>query len=201
MTVITRRGLIQIGAALAASGLAVRKASAFGRAPGIQLRAMVVEAGPSEVEAVRRAAKGCGLPVGVVSDDLGPYYLRELSQVWKSDDQVAIGGLTHATTLFYLENLAWSASRIRIVFLGRHALHDGARVHALQGPQVAIDRFYRSARVLDWRIAIVRALTEVPRVTPVLKPVSAVRDAVIKGDRALFSWVIAPVSDVHTVLA
>jgi hypothetical protein len=55
--------------------------------------------------------------------------------------------------------------------------------------------------VLDWRIAIVRALTEVPRVTPVLKPVSAVRDAVIKGDRALFSWVIAPVSDVHTVLA
>jgi hypothetical protein len=83
---------------------------------------------------------------------------------------------------------------MRVVFLGRHAVHRGAPAHALKGPDVAVNRFYGSVRLIDWRIAIARTLIEVPRATPALKPLSAVRDAVIEGDPALFSWVIAPVS-------
>jgi hypothetical protein len=198
--VITRRGLIQVGAALAASGIAVRKAGASGRAHGLALHSMVVEADPLDREAFARAAASRGLTVHRVAIDLAPTFMRFVSQ-WHQGEILPVGGLTHAQTLFYYERLAWDTAGMRVVFLGRHAVRNGTPVHALKGPSAAIGRFHNSTRWIDWRIAIANTLTEVPRITPVLKPVNAVRDAVVEGDPALFSWVIAPVHRRRRVLA
>lgn len=190
MTVITRRGLIQVGAALAASGLALRKAAALGRPRGVELRVLFVDEKSSDADAFGRAAVALDLRVQVIGDELTEFYWIERPR--KHDEPIAIGGLTRAPQLFILERLAWAAG-MRLVFLGRHVTLNGEPAHALMGPQLAIDFFHTSVRLIDWRIALAHTLTEVPRMTPALKPVSAVRDAVIEGDAALFSWVAAPV--------
>lgn len=197
MNVITRRGLIQVGAALAASGLAIKKAGAFGRAHGLALTAVLVAADPDDSQPFARAAASRGLAVHVIGDDLAPTYIKLLAG-WRDGDRFAIGGLTHASALFNIEQMAWNNARV--VFLGRHAIRDGTPVHALRGPSAATGRFQESVRWIDWRIAIAHTLTELPRIAPVLKPVHAVRDAVIEGDQALFSWVIAPTHDPRRVL-
>lgn len=197
--VISRRGLIQVGAALAASTIAVKKAGAFGRAHGWALHEVFVEVGTNDTEPFARAAASRGLVVHPVRDDLAPAYLRLLPD-WHRGKIGPIGGLTRINSLFHIERLAWDHTRMRVVLLGRHAIHDGKFVHALRGPSAAAGRFHESVRWIDWRIAIARTLTEVPRIAPVLKPVHAVRDAVIEGDQALFSWVIAPAHDPRRVL-
>jgi hypothetical protein len=194
MDVITRRGLIQVGAALAASGLAIKKAGAFVRAHGLALDAVLVEADPGDSEPFARTATSRGVAVHLVGDDLAPAYMRSLS-AWHRGEVVPIGGLTHVNTLFHFERLAWDNAGMRVVFLGRHAIRSGKPVHALRGPSAVTRRFHASVRWIDWRIAIAHTLADVPRIAPVLKPLHAVRDAVIEGDQALFSWVIAPTHD------
>ena len=196
--VITRRGLIQVGAALAASGLAIKKAGAFGRAHGLALHSVLVEADPGDSEPFARTAESRGVAVHLVGDDLARPYMRLLQQ-WHMGKIVPIGGLTHVNSLFHFERVAWDHTGMRVVFLGRHAIRDGTPVHALRGPSAATGRFHDSVRWIDWRIAIAHTLTEVPRIAPVLKPVHAVRDAVIEGDQALLSWVIAPTHDPRRV--
>jgi hypothetical protein len=190
MTVITRRGLIQMGAAVAASTAAVTEAPAFGRPRSIEFGAMLAVAGSSDAQVFARAAQTRGMRVYRVGNDMTEVYVQ---RPWLAEPPMAVGGLTRAAQLFIMERTAWDVG-MRVVFLGRHAVHRGAPAHALKGPDVAVNRFYGSVRLIDWRIAIARTLIEVPRGTPALKPLSAVRDAVIEGDPALFSWVIAPVS-------
>jgi hypothetical protein len=194
--VITRRGLIQVGAALAASGIAVRKAGAFGRVPGIKLDVMVVD-DSDDGRVFGRAAAGQGMRVCAASDELGIYYL---ASSWRREAPMPLGGLTHAANLFVVERLAWDVG-MRVVFLGRHSNLDGDLAHALKGPPAAINRFHTSARLSDWRIALARTLMDLPHLTPALKPLHAVRDVMIEGDLALFSWVIAPVARPRRVLA
>ncbi|HSC07825.1 MAG TPA: hypothetical protein VLD59_13440 [Steroidobacteraceae bacterium] len=199
MNVITRRGLIQVGAALAASGIAVRKAGAFGRLRSVEFRAMFVEAGSSDGVAFGRAVAARGIDVQLVGIDLHKAHFN-LRQHADDHEPAAIGGLTSAATLFTLEPLVWHA-RLRLVFLGRHAIVRGEPMHALKGHRAAISRFHSSVRWIDWRIAIANTLTEVPYLAPALQPVSDVRNAVIEGDTALFSWVIAPVPHRRKVFA
>jgi hypothetical protein len=44
---------------------------------------------------------------------------------------------------------------------------------------------------VDWPIAIACALGQLPLAASPLHPLSAVRDAAIAGDQALFSWMLA----------
>ena len=194
--VITRRGLIQAGAAIAASTVAVKKAGAFGRVQGIRLDVMVVD-DSDDGQIFGRVAAGQGMRVYAASDEMGIYYL---ASNWRREQPLPLGGLTHGSNLFVVERLAWDVG-MRIVFLGRHSNLDGDLAHAFRGPPAAINRFHGSVRLSDWRIALAHTLMELPQLTPALKPLHAVRDAMIEGDLALFSWVIAPVARPRRVLA
>jgi hypothetical protein len=165
----------------------------------MEFRAMVADAHSSDAEVFGRAAAARGVRVYAVRNDVADVYFPHLAEPWRMQDPTAVGGLTRAAHLFVFERFAWDVG-MRVVFLGRHAVYKGAPAHALKGPGVSVDRFYSAIRFRDWRIAIAHTLTEVPHLTPALKPLSAVRDAVIEGDPALFSWVIAPVSREPRVL-
>ena len=188
---LTRRELIQLGAAFAGTGT-LAEARAFGRVRSVQFSAILADANSSDAVVFGRAATARGMRLHPVGADMTELYLAQLSRGWRADVPMAVGGLTRAEHLFVIERLAWDVGA-RIVFLGRHADHEGTTAHALKGAGVAVDRFYSAIRLSDWRIAIAHTLLEVPCLTPALQPLSAVRDAVIEGDPALFSWVIAPV--------
>jgi hypothetical protein len=65
-------------------------------------------------------------------------------------------------------------------------------MHDLRGSQVAVDFFHDFVRVTDWPVAIACTLSQLPLAVSQLHPLSAVRDAAIAADQALFSWVLAP---------
>jgi hypothetical protein len=157
------------------------------------LIALLADAVSSDARAVGLAAEARGVRVHTVHEDLTEVYCGQLAPQWRRSGPAAVGGLTRVAPLFYLERLAWDAG-MRVVLLGRHEISRDGLGHAMRGPQGTIDAFEGSARLIDWRIALAHTLTEMPLASPALHPVSAVRNAVVAGDRALFSWVLAPVT-------
>lgn len=192
---LTRRGLFQVGAALAASSTVF----ADGRTGGLALTgstppfATVIDGHSADARVFGQAAAARGLSVHPIGRDLADVYYGQLAPHWRQYGPASVAGLTGIAPLFYLERLAWDAD-MRIVLLGRHQIASDARArHALNGPQAVVDAFRASAHWIDWRIALAQTLTRMPAAAPVLKPLSAVRDAAVAGDPALFSWVLAPI--------
>jgi hypothetical protein len=192
---ITRRELIQVGAGAAASSavLAGTVDTRSSTARSHELSAVLTD-GSLDARAFGAAARARGLEVHEIGADLAEIYCRDLQPLWKDGSARPVGGLTGAAPLFYIERLAWDAG-LRIVLLGRHeAGASGQARHSIRGPRDTVDGFQMSSRLIDWRIALANLLKTLPISAPTLKPLSAVRDAVIAGDRALFSWVLAPVA-------
>jgi hypothetical protein len=79
---------------------------------------------------------------------------------------------------------------MRVVVLGRHAAQ--VTQHEFRGPQSTVDFFHDASRAVEWPSALALALSQVPGAVSPLRPLSAVRDALIANDPALFSWVLAP---------
>jgi hypothetical protein len=196
---MTRREMFQVCAGLAASPAVLASADA----PGIEtrrrhvLRAVLVDRSnearmfAEPVRVFAEAVRARGLAVHELGSDLGDVYTGELAPCWRREGAAPIAGLTAAAPLFYLERLAWDAG-MRVVFLGRHVL-ESPMLHTVDGPRDAVDAFQVTARVIDWRIALANLLPALPASAPTLEPLSAVRDAFIGEDPALFSWVLAPV--------
>ena len=189
---MTRREMFQVCAGLAASPAVMAAANATGIDAGRKhvLRAVLVDRS-SEARVFAEAVRTRGLAVHELGSDLGDVYTGELAPCWRREGAAPIAGLTAAAPLFYLERLAWDAG-MRVVFLGRHVLESPMR-HTVDGPRDAVDAFQVTARVIDWRIALANLLPALPASAPTLEPLSAVRDAFIGEDPALFSWVLAPV--------
>jgi hypothetical protein len=192
---ITRRELLQVGAGAAATS-AVLAGSVY-PAPSAarphELGAILTDVSMDAV-AFGTAARARGLSVYEIGSDLAQVYCHNLQPLWRNEPDRSVGGLTGAEPLFYIERLAWDAG-LRLIFLGRHEVGAGGRTrHSVNGPSEAVDAFRASARLIDWRIALAKLLKALPVSAPTLKPLSAVRDAVIARDAALFSWVLAPVA-------
>jgi hypothetical protein len=190
---LTRRGLIeQCAAATVGSALLGSVRAAEGRAlpESTIVRAFIVEAGSRDALAVGKAIAAHGIPLLAydTDNDLAEIYCESLSPMWKDDGGTAVAGLTGATPLFYLERLAW-ADGLRVVSLGRHAPGPQAWTHSLSAPQPMLDAFHIGMRLSDWRAALARALVRTPNAAPP-SPLTSVRDAVLAGDRALYSWVL-----------
>lgn len=193
-TCITRRELFQLGTALGVGSVAlVQTEEAFTRGARVQLTALLVDADSRDAQRLGRIAAGDGMPVQSIRSDLTQVYCDRLAPRWREGRGVAVGGLTRAAPLFYLERLGWTAG-MRIVFLGKHEVSGHvASIHAVKGPRAPIAAFHDSVRLIDWPVALAHALRAIPVTAPGLQPLSAVRDAMVAGDSALFSWVIAPV--------
>lgn len=192
---ITRREVFQWGTALVVGSAALAEpGSAFACGARVQLTVMLVDVDSNVAQAFGRITAASGVPVQSIRDDLTEVYCDQLAPRWRTGRRAAIGGLTGAAPLFYLERLAWHAG-MRIVFLGRHEIAgDVPPIHALRGPRPAIDAFHDAGRLIDWQVALAQALRTIPVTTPALQPVSLVRDALVAGDSSLFSWVLAPVT-------
>ena len=191
---LTRRGLIeQCAAATVGSALLGSVPAAGERAlPGsTTVQAFIVEAGSRDALAVGKAMAAQGIPLLAydTDNDLAEIYCESLSRAWKSDDGIAVAGVTGAAPLFYLERLAW-ADDLRVVSLGRHAPGPQAWTHSFSAPQPMLDAFHIGMRLADWHAALARALVRTPNAAPP-HPLTSVRNAVLAGDRALFSWVLA----------
>lgn len=191
---ITRRELLQVGAGAAASAAVFAGGDArFSAARSHELGAVLTD-GSVDALAFGAAARARGLAVHEIGADLADIYCRDLRPLWEGQPGAPIGGLTGAGPLFYIERLAWDAG-LRIVFLGRHEVGEHLRrPHLVEGPRDAVDAFHTSSRLIDWRVALAAVLKSVPISAATLKPLSAVRDAVIARDPALFSWVLAPLA-------
>jgi hypothetical protein len=192
---MTRRKLIQVSAALATSPavLAHAKQDVATLSAGLPLCATVIDSGSKDARAFGRAAAARSLSVHAIGRDLADVYFGELVPRWRQYGPTAVAGLTGIAPLFCLERLAWDVD-LRIVFLGRHEIAgDAPARHVINGPKATVNAFRAAARVLDWHIALAHSLNQIPVATPALRPLSAVRDAAIVGDPALFSWVLAPV--------
>jgi hypothetical protein len=193
---MTRRELIQMSAALAASPavLAGTRPCDAAFSAGMPLCATVIDAASRDGQAFGRAASARGLTVHAIGRDLADVYFGGLVRHWRQHGTAAVGGLTGIAPLFCLERLAWDED-LRVVFLGRHRVAGSPEArHTLSGPSGTVEVFRASARFLDWRVALSHALTQIPVAPPILRPLSAVRDAAVAGDPALFSWVLAPVT-------
>jgi hypothetical protein len=186
---ITRRGVVQLGAAMAASPAVLAKVASDGTArPGSRIvDALVADSGSAEGEVFARTATTHGLVVHRFQGDLTEVYYSQLAPQWRQRGPHAIGGLTRISPLFYLERLAWDCG-MRVTFLGRHAA-----THDVRGPQASIDLFHGLMRVVDWPAATAHTLRQLSDTASPLRPLSAVRDAAIAGDQALFSWVLSPI--------
>ena len=182
---LTRREILQSCVVLAAGPVALSVAAAEPDRLGTPVKAFLAEARSADALAIGDLIAARGIPVQVCRRDLGPIYSRCLAPIWKADGLVA--GATGAAALFYVERLAWSHGQ-RLVFLGRHAPAEG---HRVGGPAVMTDSFQAGARVTHWRRALVHTVLATPPGAAALRPISAVRDAAISGDGALFSWVLA----------
>jgi hypothetical protein len=189
---LTRRALFEHCAA-AAMGSAVLgatpAAAEHARQRATKIGAFVMEADSPDADTVAEVMAAQGVPSVAYEDDLAGIYSETLLPAWRGDDPVAIAGLTGAVPLFYLERLAWSDG-LRTLFLGRHASGSDGWSHTLAAPQMAIDTFRIGVRLSDWHDALARALLRAPAVAQ-SQPLTSVRDAVLAGDRALFSWVLA----------
>jgi hypothetical protein len=193
-TCITRRELFRLGTALSVGSVALAQTEeAFARGARVQLTALLVDADSRHAQRLGRIAAADGMLVQSIRADLTEVYCDRLAPRWREGRGVAVGGLTRAAPLFYLERLAWAAG-MRIVFLGKHEVSGHvAPIHALKGPRAPIDAFHDSVRLIDWPVALAHALRAMPVTAPGLQPLSSVRDAMVAGDSAFFSWVIAPV--------
>ena len=193
---ITRRGVVQLGAAMAASPavLAAAKLRGSSGPEAAPIAALIVDSRSTEGHAFADTAAARGMLVHRFRGDLADVYYGRFSPHWRQQGSAALGGLTRVESLFYLERMAWD-SRMRLVFLGRHTSgHDVPALHNVRGPQATVDFFHDLVRVVDWPVALVHTLIQVPFAVAALRPLNAVRDAVISGDQALFSWVLAPIS-------
>jgi hypothetical protein len=191
---ITRRELFRLGTALGVGSVAlVQTGKAFARGARVPLTALLVDADSRDAQRLGRIAAADGMPVQSIRSDLTEVYCDRLAPRWREGRGVAVGGLTRAGPLFYLERLAWDAG-MRVVFLGRHEISgDVPPSHSMRGPRAPIDAFHDSVRLIGWHAALARVLRTIPAATPAIRPLSSVRDAMVAGDSALFSWVIAPV--------
>lgn len=176
---LTRREVLQNGAALAAGTVTLGAAAA----PSRKIRGFLVDARSSDALAIADLMAARDVPVSECRGDLTGIYHEWLAQPAKQDGVLA--GVMGVEPLFYIEQLAWTQ---RIVFLGRHPI---AGAHTVGGPQVMIDTFRGSERFTGWRRALARTLRSTPARASSLRPLNAVRDAAISGDTALFSWVLA----------
>ena len=188
---LTRRTVLKSCAAIA--GPAVLNVSAAApsvpaRQGALAIEAFVVDARSEDALAVADHVSAHGVPSRECKHDLAELYYGWLAHSWQR--RGAVGGVTGAAPLFYLERLAWSHG-LRVVFLGRHTPALESWIHAVRGPQAMVDTFRAGARLTDWRRALVRSLLSAPSAAAPLRPLSAVRDAAISGDSALFSWVLA----------
>jgi hypothetical protein len=182
---LTRREILQSCAALAVSPMALDVPGRLHH-QGVPLSAFVIDPGSDDALAVADLVAAHGVRMRSCGRDL--LCQDWLAHAWTGQDGV-LSGVTGAAPLFYLERLAWSQG-LRVVFLGRHPTGVDGREHAVAGPQAVVDVFHTQTRLTDWRRALAGALLRMPSGTPALRPLSAVRDAVVSGDRALFSWVL-----------
>jgi hypothetical protein len=182
---LTRREILQSCAVLAAGPAALSVSVAKPGRPGAPVKAFLADARSADALAIADLMAVRGVPVHAGRRDLGPIYSGCLAPIWNTGCVVA--GVTGAAPLFYVERLAWSHGQ-RIVFLGRHA---PGEAHRVGGPPAMTDSFQAGTRVTDWRRALARTVLTIPSGAPALRPLSAVRDAAIAGDGALFSWVLA----------
>jgi hypothetical protein len=158
------------------------------------LCAAVMDAASRDGQAFGQAAAARGLSVHAIGGDLADVYFGKLVPHWREHGPASVGGLTGIAPLFCLERLAWDED-LRVVFLGRHEIAGDTRPrHVLHGPEAAVDAFRAANRLFDWHVALSHALTQIPVAPPILRPLSAVRDAAIARDPALYSWVLAPVA-------
>ncbi len=164
---LTRRTVLKSCAAIAASPVVVVSPV---------MGAFLADAHFADARAVGARVASYGIPSRECKRDLAQLYYGWLAQIWK--DGGAVGGMTGAAPLFYLERLAWSQGARR-VFLGRH----DAGEHQVTGPAIMVDTF--------WRRGLAEALLAMPAGARALERPHAVRDATLSGDEALFSWVLA----------
>jgi hypothetical protein len=140
-----------------------------------------------------------GAPLRVVTDgEITELWLREIQPAWKQQP-VALAGLTGSSTLFCLEQLAWSHG-MRVAFHAEHMILPSLRVvhtvHWRDPSLAAMDERALTDAGQDWsgRIADVFASYDLRLPITAAGPSCAgLEPAMPAGASLLTSWIIAPV--------
>jgi len=142
---------------------------------------------------------GRGAAVHVVTDgEITDLWLREIQPVWKRRP-VALAGLTGSSTLFCLEQLAWTHG-LRVAFHAEHVvLPSQQTLHSVQWRDTAlapVDERTLVAAGANWSARIGDVFTSYHRNLPITATgpsCAGLEPAMPAGASLLTSWIIAPV--------
>jgi hypothetical protein len=197
--VANRRQLLQLG--IAASVLPLSARAVFARPADAEawpnrLYKTIYDARYRAGRAFAARAQALGASLQRIDGDITDFWYIDLDLRWKQGP-VAIAGLTDTSALFCLEQLAWGAGRLRVVYRADHRRHlDGTVTHRLPTPLDATVPALE-ADPAEWGRRAAELIA--------FKPVPSRAEAPSSGGNALsqdssdttaehlVSWIIAPV--------
>ena len=145
--------------------------------------------------AFARRARQLGLATRAIAGDMTSVWYHDLYHRWKHEP-VAIAGMTGHGALFCFDHLARD-QRMRVVFEAEHRpAAAGVVRHSMQGPATMLSAGLEPGRT---PAALGRSMAELVATCP--EGLAEVRQAEFscqaslplgRGERALYSWVIAP---------
>lgn len=171
-------------------------AAAGGRGYYLPLHRVVFDRRYAEAREFAARASGFGASVHPVAGDVTALWYRDLDPRWRRGP-AAIAGLTDESALFCLQELAWGAARMRVVFRADHRPAGSAgvahRVSAGAGLQAEVPDLGTAGRAWSRRLA--EMMTHIPEGL-VQGPAAVTRCRASASDNPpqLVSWVIAPVA-------
>ncbi len=196
----TRRTFLQgcattLGVALASTSMGgfAANLTKSGRNDDTPLFGVVYD--PSHPASTRFGAvsRQLGHQVHAIAGDVTEFWVEHLATQWRKQP-TAIGGMTHADSLFVLERLGWDHG-LRVVFRAEHVLADGRSTHSLTGPESMLASCEALAsREHDYADSMAAIIGHCPGVTrsPGHSTLHLANHHQSRTTRPLYTWVIAP---------
>ena len=164
----------------------------------ISLHAVLIDAAYPQARNLGARLARRGATVHLDSGEITGLWLREIQPAWKQRP-VALAGLTSSSTLFCLEQLAWSHG-LRVVFHAEHmVLPSQETLHSLHTRDIALapvnERALATAGA-NWNDRIGDVFESYNRNLPVTAAgpsCAGLEPAMPSGASLLTSWIIAPV--------
>lgn len=195
----TRREFLRAGVALAGACTALPSAAGIGQASAengrLRPQAAVFDTGFAEGRSFGRAAGALGMTRQGIAGDVTALWYDDLYFRWQQGSAV-VAGLTGASALFCLEELAWDAGHCVVLRVDHTRDGDGRVRHLFRGAAELLQPSIVEpiAAHPDWGAEMARLAMCCPAESRgcVLRVVSGISDRSMPWSEPFVSWVIAP---------